>query len=258
MQQENKPTISLRTYPGKKLLSYLRNGDYAHAGEAESIIQVMNRFPKSKHRTILDVGCGLGGTASFIEENGWGDVVGIDIERESIEYAKHQYPSIEFYVADVVNAHTILSDRKFDLICLFNSFYAFNDKELALRSLSQVANLHAKLVIFDYVDPLEVGITPLFREGDNQTAPFKPIKLQSIKDTLHSCNWYLAEIIDVSDDYSRWYADLLDRLNNKKKFAIEKFGVDAFDKACKTYTEIYDAIITKNLGGVIIYAEKQS
>ena len=54
-------------------------------------------------KTILDVGCGQGGTANFVQENGWGRVVGFDIEEESIAYAKERYKAVQFWVGDAAD-----------------------------------------------------------------------------------------------------------------------------------------------------------
>ena len=87
--------ISMRQYTGKNLVALLRGKNYAHAGEEEAISMVMNYFPKNKDQTILDVGCGLGETSAFIQNNGWGLVTGFDIEKESIDYAQKTYPEIK-------------------------------------------------------------------------------------------------------------------------------------------------------------------
>lgn len=59
----------------KKFLSFIRNGDYAHAGEEEAIELAMSGIEKNPQRNILDVGCGLGGTANYLQtllsNNGW-------------------------------------------------------------------------------------------------------------------------------------------------------------------------------------------
>ena len=256
-ESNNGMALSLRNYRGKKLVSFLRNDDYAHAGEEESIIRVIHKFPKNPHRTILDVGCGLGGTAQFIQENGWGQVTGIDIEKESIEYAKKHYPTIEFYVSDVVECDKILPDKKFDLICLFNAFYAFQDQKTALIALSNIAHKLSSLVIFDYSDPMVDSINPLFRESSKTTTCFKPVKISTIKSELLSAGWVLSEIIDISHDYARWYASLLNKLSDNKEFIISAYSQAAYDKAHKAYSEIYHATINKTLGGIIIYAAKK-
>ncbi|TAK74621.1 MAG: class I SAM-dependent methyltransferase [Gammaproteobacteria bacterium] len=254
---KNKSTISLRSYQGKRLVSFLRNGDYAHPGETEAIIQVMSKFPKNKHQVILDAGCGLGGTAFFIKENHWGNVIGIDIETNSILHAKKHYPSLEFHIADVNNAKQVFDDRTFDLICLFNSFYAFHDQTSALLSLADIAKSHSKIAIFDYSDPLISLRTPLYREGNKETTPFKPIKINQIKELLRKTHWHLTELIDITDNYIKWYSDLLNKLLANKNEVIEKFGQPLFNKAHQVYFKIHDSLLKKMLGGAIIYAEKQ-
>jgi len=59
--------LSLRKFKGKRLVSYLRNGDYSHPGEAESIDLVISLINKNKNNKLLDVGCGLGGTQNLRE-----------------------------------------------------------------------------------------------------------------------------------------------------------------------------------------------
>ena len=59
--------LSLRKITGKKLLSFLRDGDFAHAGETEAINLLMGQFRKKRIQYILDVGCGLGGTAHYLQ-----------------------------------------------------------------------------------------------------------------------------------------------------------------------------------------------
>src|SRR5262245_53766859 len=116
----------MNSFAGKELLSLIRDGDYAHAGEEEAIELAMRRYPKRASRLILDVGCGRGGTAQYVHDHGWGRVVGIDRELDSILRARQVYPGVEFHACDVLDAADVLN-RRFDLIYLFNSFYAFGD-----------------------------------------------------------------------------------------------------------------------------------
>ncbi len=73
--------LSLRKITGKKLLSFLRNGDFAHAGETDATNLVMSKFRKNRSQCILDVGCGLDGTANYLQEQAWGQVFAFDIEK---------------------------------------------------------------------------------------------------------------------------------------------------------------------------------
>jgi SAM-dependent methyltransferase len=86
--------MRLNSFQGKRLLALARGGDYAHAGETESIDLVWNRLPKTPTQQVLDAGCGRGGTAAYIQRAGWGKVTGIDIEGESIQRGRDVYPEI--------------------------------------------------------------------------------------------------------------------------------------------------------------------
>ena len=79
----------------KLLLSAVRKGAYAHAGEEEAIEIAFSLIPKDPNRTLLDVGCGLGGTAAYLQNNGWGQVSGIDKDPQMIEHVQRHYPTRE-------------------------------------------------------------------------------------------------------------------------------------------------------------------
>src|SRR5689334_15460967 len=87
---------------GKAILALVRNGDYAHPGEEDAIALVAGMVPRTGNCRVLDVGCGRGGTAQWFHEHRWGDVVGLDIDAESIAYARRTYPGIEFHACDVL------------------------------------------------------------------------------------------------------------------------------------------------------------
>lgn len=257
--------ISLRKVTGKKLVSFLRNGDFAHAGETDAINMVMRKLKKNPNQQILDAGCGLGGTANYIQEQKWGTVTAFDIEQDAIKHAKETYPNIDFYISDVANIHNIIpSPLKFEVICLFNSFYAFPDQKLALESLRQVAKKNSQLAIFDYSDPCAGDKkTPLLRVGDEDLAPsipirapFIPIRPSDIEKTLVDSGWIMKELVDISEKYQVWYDTLVSSLETKKNEVIKSYGEEAYIRAYATYTEMQKAIKNNVLGGVIVYAEK--
>lgn len=63
---------------------------------------------------ILDIGCGCGYLSNVIYENGRDKIVGVDISKESIEYAHEKYPTISFVCEDI---NKFASERKYD-VCL--------------------------------------------------------------------------------------------------------------------------------------------
>ena len=84
---KNSNMTSLWKYVGKQLVSYLRKDDFSHAGEADAINLVIDYFNKNNNQSILDAGCGLGGTADYIQKKGWGQLTDFNIEEKAIEYA---------------------------------------------------------------------------------------------------------------------------------------------------------------------------
>jgi hypothetical protein len=58
------PTFDMNSFLGKQVLSLVRDGDFAHAGEREAIELAMGSVPKDAGQHVLDAGCGRGGTAA--------------------------------------------------------------------------------------------------------------------------------------------------------------------------------------------------
>ncbi len=248
---------SLRKYVGKQLVSYLRDNDYAHAGGEEAINIVMSYFRKDSDQGILDVGCGLGGTAEYIQKSGWGKLSGFDIESEAITYAKSQYPNINFYTCDVVQANLLIKEQ-FSVLTLFNVFYAFENQLLALNTLNKLCKTKGIIAIFDYSDPCNNGNTPLTRMGGKSITPFIPVKLSKINEMLKETGWKTVNTVDITNKYELWYKNLIDALHKNKIEVLERFNDYSFNNALKTYTQIYEGITEGVLGGTIIYAKKIS
>lgn len=239
----------------KQLMSEVRNEDYTHAGEEEAITIVMNNFLKDSSRKLLDVGAGLGGTANYIKTHGWGDVIGIDIEEKLVNYAKNQYPDIEFFLCDALNCDSLFSEEQFDLIYHFNSFYSFTNQEKALKALYNVGKPNSNLVIFDYLvfDDYD-GTNPF--AADN--SPFIPINKNQITITLNNTGWQLQSFHNLTTKYTEWYYNIVNKLEQRKSELVNKFGEITFTHLYGNYTNLIQLFETKKLGGCIVYASKNS
>lgn len=246
-----------KKYKGTHLLSFLRNGNFAHTGEEEAINLVMQKFPRDNDQLILDVGCGLGGTANFIQSNGWGKVIGIDREPELIEYAKSCYPNIDFHTCEIINIDKLFTIALFDVTCLFNVYYSLGNPRLALQALQKVTKQTGHIAIFDYLDLCKNQLNPLFQEGNSKTKPFYPIKKEEIENLLSMTGWTTHEIIDISDKYATWHTNLFNKLVSNKEIIVQKFGQQEYEQYHDTYNNILDTIQKGMLGGAIIYAAKK-
>lgn len=243
----------LRGFSSKKLLALVRNGDFAHPGEIDAIDLAFASIPLDRNRQLLDVGCGLGGTAKYVQDHGWGQITAIDIDQQCIDYAHKKYPDVTFHTHDALKITEILPEKKFDVIYLFNSFFAFADQLTALQQLHAVAKPNAQLIIFDYSDRTNQN-NPLVNSTANKT--FLPIKLDTIATLLQQANWQLTEIQDITKEYTIWYQDLLTHFAQQYHHIVSEFSEAEFNTAHQRYVELYDAIQQNILGGCIVYARR--
>ncbi len=247
--------MRMNSAQGKEILARIRGGDYAHPGETAAIDLVFANIPENPRRKLLDVGCGRGGTAFYLQTQGWGSVTGLDIDPDCIAYAKAQYPTCEFYAGDVVNCGEIIPDT-FDLIYLFNSFYAFPHQAQALQALRHLAHPQTTLLIFDYT---RHGDTPLTQPSENAT-PFlpHPIDLDSFPQTLRQTGWQVSDIKDLSPEYVAWYQEFLHRAAEKQSEIIDLAGVGVWDMVMQIYGALLADLQAGRLGGALIVAEAKS
>lgn len=245
--------MQMNSFTGKQLLALIRESDYAHAGEEEAIELALRSYPRRADRLLLDVGCGRGGTANYVQTHGWGRVTGIDVEAESIEHARRVYPASEFLACDVVQSVAALA-RKFDLIYLFNSFYAFADQPRALAELGQLARPSGCLTLFDYTDHGGYHDNPLLCDGQ----PFlpRPIDLSAIGVMLRQAGWELRAAEDLTAAYDRWYDALIQRMDARRAAIISSMGDEGFAFVRAQYMGLLSAIRAGRLGGALVHAVK--
>ena len=245
-------SMRMNSFIGKKILSIIRNGNYAHPGEEEAIELTFRNIPKDKNRLMLDIGCGRGGTAHYLHTHGWGNVVGVDIDSESIHYANQQYASLDFFACNIVDISKSI-ERKFDLLYLFNSFYAFDNQLAALESLRKVAKASSTLLIFDYIDLGDYFKEPIIEAG----APFLPHPLKNghFENMMGKAGWSISKMTDITFEYERWYSQFMDKVHLKHKEIIEIGGEDAMETVCRLYGGMLESIQKGMLGGVIVEAK---
>jgi SAM-dependent methyltransferase len=247
--------MRLNSYEGKRLLALARDGDYAHAGETESIDLVWSALPKNPAQKVLDAGCGRGGTAAYIHRAGWGQVTGFDIEAESIHKAREIYPEVVFDVCSVEKAERI-GRAAFDVICCFNSFYAFPDQPAALRALADTAKPGALLAIFDYSDPGNFSQSQLGKHVE--LLRWHPLNLSSIHSLLSETGWSAESIQDITADYVRWYRIFSDRIRELKPKLIQECGMETWEYASNFYDLMHETLVTGHMGGAIVYAQRNA
>lgn len=243
----------------KQLLTAVRNGDYAHPGEEQAIEIVMKNISKIPSQLLLDIGCGMGGTAKYIKDHGWGTPFGIDIDEVAIYHAQTTYPDITFLCADVVQATKSFSDRLFDIIYLFNSFYAFINQELALKELYKLGKSGTQLVLFDYMQPKNVNKLSSPFAPENSTFArknFTPICESTISKLLIATGWEIRSFTNMRTEYIAWYTDFISNLKKSQHILTAKFGLDMYKWAEDSYSELLHHLDRGALSGCTITASR--
>jgi SAM-dependent methyltransferase len=233
---------------GKAILAKARRGDFAHPGEEEAIQLVAAGLEPFRIRRVLDVGCGRGGTAAWFHRHDWGQVVGVDVDEASINYARSAYPEVEFLAMDVGKLDEWRTDP-FDFAYLFNSFYAFPDQRRALSSIRSVCRSDASLSIFDYAQcrdavlPVELG-----------TDIGHPIVLEDAPDWLAESGWAITGFEDCTKEYVRWYDALLAAFERDRDWIDGNFGEDWRQYVLNWYGVLRETLSTRTLRGVVFRA----
>ena len=238
----------LNSSEGKQILSCIRQGDYAHPGEEEAISISLGDITPSPTKRALDIGCGRGGTADWLRRQGWANVVGIDHDADAISYATSRYTKVSYFNHDVLELGQSRLGS-FDLIYLFNSFYAFSEQEAALNVLRQVAAPKASLRIFDYAQATQHALPASLGSEIG-----KPIILDRVEEQLIRAGWQRFEAINLTDSYITWYGDFLQKLISCRDRIVEAHGDDWYDYFAQWYGALHQALIDGELQGVLIRA----
>lgn len=241
--------MSISRFTYSRILSIIRGADYAHPGEVDGIERVLQHVNSGETQTILDVGCGLGGTASYIAAAGYGRVTGIDPDKHSISHASKHYPDVEFYAIEATEAGRLA--RRFDVIIVMNVAYLIADKGSLLRALAVAAHTGTQLVISDFCDYHGSGESVSIDGRATIPHPIQPAKLE---DYLRITGWRLKTIENLSPAYAYWYAVFVERIVHQKADILECAGEDGYRFVLEKYSRIRDAIVTNQLGGGIISA----
>lgn len=242
----------------RMLLSEVRGGDFAHPGDAQAIDMIVkktNTFVDNlKSSTVLDVGCGFGGTVDYLSQLGFRDVQGCDLDQAAISYAQSRYIGLTFDRVDARLLHEHYRPFSFDFITLFNVAYAIENKDSLLHSLSQIAKPGAILAIFDYSGKHDIKDFPIL---DLAGKPMYPLFQDTLAINLVKNNWEVLEFEDITNQYRVWYNDLLVKLVAQELPLKQLFSVEDYDKVKRTFEGLLELISQDILGGGVIYAKKR-
>ncbi|RJQ32825.1 class I SAM-dependent methyltransferase, partial [Candidatus Parcubacteria bacterium] len=94
------------------------------------------KLPDLKGKTVLCIGCGTGEECERLKSLGAKKVVGIDVSKGLIDFAKKSYPDLEFHVMDMEKL--AFADGSFDFVYSSLTMHYIKDWTRALRGIHRV------------------------------------------------------------------------------------------------------------------------
>jgi SAM-dependent methyltransferase len=93
--------------------------------------------PWCRGAEVLDAACGAGYGSAELGRTA-GRVLGVDVDREAVEYARSRYAAanVEFAVMDL--ADLALDDGSFDVVCAFEAIEHVPDRDAVLAEIARV------------------------------------------------------------------------------------------------------------------------
>lgn len=108
-----------------------------YSKEAEKAHRLIQKHKKSKGKLLLDVACGTGGHAGFLNKHY--KVEGVDLDPKMLSIAREKHPKIRFHQGDMTDFNL---GKQFDVIvCLFSSI-GYVKTRANLQKAIKTMNLH--------------------------------------------------------------------------------------------------------------------
>ncbi|MCC0057656.1 MAG: methyltransferase domain-containing protein [Hyphomicrobiaceae bacterium] len=236
--------MTMNSFANKEYLARIRGGDFAHPGEEEAIDLVLSYLRPRSGETVLDAGCGRGATADAIRKKTSADVIGVDLDAQSIGYAKATYPGTRFEAADI----TMLGEMalpKIGAIYAFNSLYACADLDGCFSAFRRISNAGARAGVFDYIAYDADAL------ADSNCLPSSVHTTAEMRQIPERHGWACTGIVNLDLDYAIWYRRFLSRMDENRAMLSAVRTPDFFDEVRKTYADMLRCLEQGTLGAAL-------
>lgn len=152
MPTDKSTTKSYNDY-ATKWAERLRSGNN-HAHKYLEKPAMYKKLPNLKGKTVLCVGCGTGEECKHLNSLGAKRVIGIDISRGLIDFAKQSYPDLEFHVMDMEKIN--FSNNYFDFVYSSLTMHYVKDWTKTLSGIYKVLKSNGTF-LFSTHHPIKWG-----------------------------------------------------------------------------------------------------
>jgi len=185
--------------------------DEFHTRGKVSTIEIANLASPQPHHKVLDVGCGLGGSARFVANQYDCSVVGIDLTDEYIEVAKKltKYVNLDEKVSFKQGSALDLpfSSGSFDIVWTEHVQMNISDKKKFYGEINRVLNPKGRLVFHDIFGTNNVPYYPTpWAEFDSMSSLCTQEEAKSI---IETSNFTIGRWKDTSQQSLEFFKEML-------------------------------------------------
>ena len=157
----------------------------------EIIKQILDNAGVIEGADVLDVACGTGVLIKDYLSRKVNYIEAIDLSPKMIEIARNKYPNIKFVCFD---GETYKSDKRFDLIMIYNAFPHFENPDKLIANLSGLLKTDGRLSIAH-----NMSLKQINKHHENVSEDVSS-RLMEIDDLTKIMNRNLKVDIKISDD----------------------------------------------------------
>lgn len=127
------------------------------------IKKLAQELPSNPKMTILDVGCGMGGSSLYLAKHHQAIVTGITLSQQQVMLAtqqaiKEQITTAFFKIEDALSLSSI-ADNSFDIVWSLESCEQFYDKALFIQQAYRVLKPGGKLILATWCSDRDVYVS---------------------------------------------------------------------------------------------------
>ena len=202
---------------------------FISTGGIESTRVIFDENPINVGAKVLDVGCGIGGPAKFLNDTFEADVLGVDLSTNCVSIANKRYvanPRLNFIVADAVT--TSFEPNSFDLVYSRDVILHIASKDVLFKRLLDATKPGGKLVMTDYCCGPQEKWDEEFKSYVSQRG-YHLVTIDQYRGILEEAGW----VVERAEDKTAWFKEILenekDRATVRKAEFLALFSQDDFD-----------------------------
>lgn len=205
--------------------------DFVSTGGINTTEEVCKMLQVKPNEQILDVGCGIGGSAFHFQQKYNGKVVGFDLSENMIEIARnkiknYKFPNIEFLVADALKVD--YEENQFDVVYSRDTILHIPPKKLLFSQFYKWLKPGGRLLITDYC----CGPYDQRSEDFKAYVAERGYTLLTVDDyakVLEDVGFKDVQGIDKTDHFLKILKSEVDKFDGEKEEFVKKFSQKDYD-----------------------------